>query len=77
MIEFGSFAGVLSAPITSLHRIKGIEENAIFALKMVQSAALKLLRKEMTRGPVLQNRDALINYLHARLARTPVEQAMV
>jgi DNA repair protein RadC len=72
--RFGSFAGVIAAPIADLHTVDGLGEAAAAALKTVQAAALRLIRAEIVDRPVLANWDALIDYLTAVLARERIEQ---
>ena len=44
---------------------------------MVQAAALRLTRAEVTERPLLANWDRLMDYLNAAMAREPVEQFRV
>jgi DNA repair protein RadC len=75
--RFGSFAGVIAAPIPDLLSVEGIGEAAVAALKSVQAAALRLMRAEVIDQPVLNNWDRLLAYLGAELSRERVEQFRV
>ena len=75
--RFGSFAGVLVAPPEALRTVPGVGEAVVVALKVAHAAALKLASAEVRDAPVLDAWGKLINYLHAALAREPVEHARV
>jgi DNA repair protein RadC len=77
LTHFGSFAGAIAAPVTTLSAIDGLGEAGVAALKIVQAAALRLARSEVINRPVLGNWDRLMGYLTAVLAREPVEQFRV
>jgi DNA repair protein RadC len=72
--QFGSLAGAIAAPLAELRRIEGLGEAGVSALKVVQAAALRLVRAEILDRPVLKNWDALIDYLNAAMARERSEQ---
>ncbi|WP_408870015.1 DNA repair protein RadC [Elioraea sp.] len=72
--KFGSFASAIAAPKAELMAVEGMGEGAAAALKVVHAASLRLLKAELRDAPVLSSWDALMNYLHAALAREPVEQ---
>ena len=75
--RFGSFANVISAPVPELTSVSGMGDASAAALKIVQAAALRLVRAELQSQPVLANWDTLIGYLTAQLARERVEQFRV
>jgi len=75
--RFGSFGGVIAAPVNDLRGIEGLGEAGTAALKLVQGAALRLMRAEVMERPVLSNWDRLLDYLSAALARERVEQFRV
>ncbi len=72
--RFGSFAAAIAAPRSELLAVDGMGDAAVAALKVVQAASLRLLKAELTERPVLSSWDRLLDYLHASLAREPVEQ---
>jgi DNA repair protein RadC len=72
--RFGSFAAAIAAPKAELMAVSGMGEGAAAALKVVHAASLRLLKAEVKDAPVLSSWDRLMAYLHAALAREPVEQ---
>ncbi len=75
--RFGSLAGAIAAPARELGAVEGLGEAGMAALKLVQGAALRLLRAEVIDRPVLGNWDRLLEYLNAVLARERIEQFRV
>ncbi len=74
LARFGSFAAALAAPPNDLRAVDGMGNAGTATLKVVQAAALRLVRAEVMARPVLGNWDRLMDYLHAALARERVEQ---
>lgn len=75
--EFGGIAGLLTADAEALGRIKGVGEGAVAALKIVQSAALRLLQDKVRERPVLASWQALLDYLRADMAHKTTERVRV
>ena len=75
--EHGSFARVMAAPTAKLLESPGIGPHSAAALKLVQAAALRMMKAEVAEQPVLNNSPRLIGYLNAALAREKVEQFRV
>ncbi len=75
--RFGSFAGVLAAPLRELAQVPGLGRHGLAAIKLTHAAALRLARASVTGRPVLDHWDALVAYLQAALAREKVEQFRV
>ncbi|HEX7389498.1 MAG TPA: DNA repair protein RadC [Acidiphilium sp.] len=75
--RFGSYAQAIAAPVSDLLAVEGMGEAGVAALKIVQAAALRLVRAEVIYRPILNHWDRLIEYLTAVLARERVEQARV
>lgn len=75
--RFQGFGGVISASEVELASIDGVGVPGAALLKLVQAAALRLLKSEIPAGPVLQNWDALIAYIRARMAFNRVEEVLV
>jgi DNA repair protein RadC len=75
--RFGGFAGVIAAPLAEMVQVEGLGEAGAAALKVVQAAALRLVRGAVMDQPVLGNWDQLMEYLVARLAYEKVEQFRV
>ena len=72
--KFGSLARVIAASRNQLLLIEGLGSDGVTRLKVVHTAALRLLRADVTNGPVLSNWRRLTRYLHAVLAHESVEQ---
>jgi DNA repair protein RadC len=72
--RFGSFANAIAAPRNELLATEGMGESGAAALKIVHAAALRLARSETLDRPILSNWQALLDYLHAVLAREKIEQ---
>jgi DNA repair protein RadC len=77
LTRFGSFPRVIAAPVWDLLSVDGLGTEAAAVLKCIHLAALRLVRAEVTRKPVLGRSEQLIAYLHAELSRESVEQFRV
>ncbi len=75
--RFGSYAAVIAAPAHELAAVPGMGEVAISALKIVQAAALRLVRAELRNRDTIASWDQLMAYLNAVLARESTEQFRV
>jgi DNA repair protein RadC len=75
--RFGGLAAVLTAEPDALARTKGMGEAGIAAVKIAQAAALRMLRAEASRQPILSGWQALLDYLQADMAHGPVERFRV
>ena len=74
--RFGGLSAVLTATPGALTQAK-LSETAIAAIKVAQASALRLLRAEASRQPVLSGWQALLDYLQADMAHGPVERFRV
>ena len=77
LTRFGSFAGVISAPVADLRTVDGLGDAGLAALKTVQAAALRLVKADITDRPLLTNWDRLMDYLGAVLSRERVEHVRI
>jgi DNA repair protein RadC len=77
LAEFGGFGGLLTADGEALGRVEGMGETSVAALKIVQAAALRLLRSEVEARPVLASWQALLDYLRADMAHKLTERVRV
>jgi len=75
--DFGGFGGLLSADAEAIARIGDLSEGGVAALKIVQAAALRLLRSKVEARPMLGSWQALLDYLHADMAHNPVERVRI
>ena len=71
--EFGGFGGLMSTDPESLMRLSGMGESSTAAIRIVQSAALRLLHGRVAQRPVLANWTALLDYLRASLGYRIIE----
>lgn len=74
MTTYGDFAGVISADVDQLSNHKGMGEGAAAALKIVQTAAVRLAQEQVLNKPVLSNWKALQDYVRAAMAHEKREQ---
>lgn len=77
LTRHGSFARVVASDVRTLAQEPTVGPDAALLLKCIHSAALRLIRTEVTDLPVLSNWDRLMSYLTAALAREKVEQFRV
>ena len=77
LAEFGGLSALISADPESLMRVPGMGETTIAALKIVQAAALRLLKAEVIARPIIASWQALLDYLRADLAHINVERVRV
>ncbi|PPQ26526.1 RadC family protein [Rhodopila globiformis] len=74
LARFRSFGGVVGAPVQELMAVEGVAEAAAAALKLVQAAALRMMRQEIATAPVLSSWDRLTDYLTAAMQHERTEQ---
>jgi DNA repair protein RadC len=77
LVRFRSFGGVLGAPEAELRLVEGLGEAGAAAVKLVQAAALRMLRQELTGQPVLSTWDRLMDYLMSVMGHERTEQFRV
>ncbi|MSO75751.1 MAG: JAB domain-containing protein [Alphaproteobacteria bacterium] len=75
--QFGSFADVISAPGETLAGVEGMGVAAVAALKITQAAALRLARNVVLDRSVMTSWQQVVDYCHASMAHSPVEQLRV
>ncbi len=72
--RFGSLGDVLAADPKALSSAPGLGDAAVVGLKVVQQAALRLLKHDMESGHVLSSWQAVIDYCQASMGREKIEQ---
>ncbi len=72
--RFGDFADVIAADPKDLQQVKGISENGVAPIKLVQAAALRFSKQQVANAHVMSSWDKLMDYLHAAMGREKVEQ---
>lgn len=75
--RFRTFGGVIGAPPAELMAVDGIGEAGAAAVKLVQAAALRMLRQELATQPVLSTWERLTEYLMAAMGHERTEQFRV
>ena len=75
--ELGGVAGLMTADGEAIARVKGMGERSAAAFKIVQAAALRLLRDKVMERPVLASWQALLDYLRADMAHRLTERVRV
>lgn len=65
LARFGSFAQVINAPDLRLKEVRGVGDAVVAELKLIHAAALRLMRSEVSSGPVLSSWGQLMDYLRA------------
>ncbi|MEO1207818.1 MAG: DNA repair protein RadC [Pseudomonadota bacterium] len=68
LAKFKSFAGVINAPPERLLEVKGIGDAAISHLKIIQAAALRVTKTEITDKPLLTSWSQVLDYIRAAQA---------
>lgn len=74
LTRFGSFAEVIAAPKARLLEVKGVGENVVHHLKIVEAAAQRLAKTRVINRPVLSSWTALLDYCTTIMARAPNEE---
>jgi DNA repair protein RadC len=72
--RFGGFAEVISAPEPRLREIKGVSDRVVTELKLVRSAALRLMQGRIMERPVLSSWQQVVDYCRAAMAYEVREQ---
>lgn len=75
--EFGGIGPLLAADPEALTRVDGVGETAAAALKIVQAAALRMLRNDIVEQPVLASWQSVIDYLRADMGHINIERVRV
>jgi DNA repair protein RadC len=75
--EFGGLGALLAADAKAIMRIGGVSEGAAAAIKIAQAAAVRLLKSECEKKPMLGSWQALLDYLRADMAFLPVERVRI
>ena len=71
---FGNFAEVINAPPERLKEVKGVGDAVVTELKVVQAAAVRLMKRQMPRRVELSSWAAVLDYCRASMAYSEREQ---
>ncbi len=74
---FGDFNRVISAPVTRLLEIEGVDAPTAQELKIVEAAAHRLARARIMQRPVISSWDAVVDYCHTTMSHRETEQFRV
>ncbi|HBF32457.1 DNA repair protein RadC [Rhizobium sp.] len=72
--RFGSLAGVFGAQLSLLQEVKGVGEAVALDLKLISSAAQRMLKSDIKGKPILSSWSSVIDYCHAAMAFETTEQ---
>jgi DNA repair protein RadC len=72
--RFGTFGGVMGAPIALLQEVKGVGEAVALDLKLISSVSQRMLKSEIRNKQVLGSWSSVIDYCHAVMAHEAREQ---
>jgi DNA repair protein RadC len=72
--QFGGFAEVVSAPETRLREVKGVSDRVVTELKLVRSAALRLMQGQIMERRILSSWEQVVAYCRAAMAYEAREQ---
>ncbi len=72
--RFGTFGGVIGAPVALLQEVKGVGEAVALDLKLIASASQRMLKSEIRNKQVLGSWSSVIDYCHAAMAHESREQ---
>ena len=73
LTQFGGFVPLLDADVGTL-RAEGVSDAQIGALKIAAATARKLLEQKAREDDILSSWDALLDYLHAKMAWRGTEE---
>lgn len=74
---FGDYNRVLSAPVTRLMEIEGVDGAVARDLKIIEASAHRLARAKVMQRPVISSWDAVLDYCHTTMAHRETEQFRV
>ena len=72
--KFGSFPEVVNAPGNRLSEVSGVGDAVITEMKLIRSAALRLMKGQVMDRPVLGSWSAVLSYCHAAMGFKTKEQ---
>lgn len=74
---YGSFAKLLAADVANIAQQPGMGETSVAALKVVQTAALRMLSEPVRTQPILASWQSLLDYLRADMAQLSNERVRI
>ena len=77
LAHYGGLSALITADAENIASQPGMGETSTAALKIVQSAALRLLSEPVREQPILASWDTLLDYLRADMAHLTIERMRV
>jgi DNA repair protein RadC len=77
LANFGSFAKTLAAPYEELLAIDGVGKRTLLLFRVVQQSAIRIIRADLMNEPILNQYEAVQEYLFARLSHEQEEKFLV
>lgn len=77
LLKFGSLADVFAAPVERLKEVKNVGEKTAIDLKLIATAAGRMLKRDLTGREVLSSWAKLLDYCTATMAREAKEALRV
>jgi DNA repair protein RadC len=77
LAHYGGFSALITADPQNIIRQPGMGETSTAALKIIQAAALRLLREPVRKQPILASWQSLLDYLRADMAHLTIERVRV
>lgn len=75
--QFGGIEGLFTADAEAISRVDGMGDAAVGAIKIVQAATVRLLKRQVDQRPVLSSWSALLDYLRVQMAYNTNEQVRI
>jgi len=75
--QFGDFNRVLSAPVSQLVKVDGIDDITAHDIKLIEASAHRLARARVIRRPVISSWNAVLDYCHTTMGHLETEQFRV
>ncbi len=72
--KFGSLPALMAADPESLRSVAGVGETTLVALKIIQAAAQRMIRREVLEQPILASWERVLDYCHSVMAHERAEQ---
>lgn len=74
LAQYRTFGGVLTAPVETLTRVKGMGEATAFIFQIVLECLRRFLRDELKDAPLLNSLEKVISYCRVCMAYEDVEE---
>ncbi|MCB1680368.1 MAG: DNA repair protein RadC [Alphaproteobacteria bacterium] len=73
LLKFGSLPALVSATLPELQSIEGISENTAILIKTTTALALRTVKQDLMKKPILNSWARLMDYCHASMAHEKKE----